>query len=328
MFDDRRRLALAAISLFAAPAPLLAIDGSEGVPLGQLHAEPPGAVSATAAARISLEGKELSVILPLAVRGQATVLRLDLPRFEWLGDGETYPDRHFPELRAAVDGRPVTPTDDFRVEEHGRDITGLVRAAGLDPFVVADGPSFVKPVRGRQAPFDALVVAGAVQRLPDYIIAPGEMLADWTAQRIVRIAPGAGAHVVTLRYKARPGFALVTLRSRRGAMPAVAAALRGTGLASREVQSCLASAMADPTLARRGLTRAILVQHFAVPLFVPNGSALVRVSPVSRRVATVVCRVAAPSGVAIDPPNDGVRAMAGTDGAVHVLRIAPPGLLQ
>ena len=87
-----------------ASGPAAADDSSKGVQLPGWQAEPGGSVTVTAAA-IVLDGQTATATLTLAGGRPAPVrLSLTTPRFGWLGEGEPYPDRQFPELAVRLDG--------------------------------------------------------------------------------------------------------------------------------------------------------------------------------------------------------------------------------
>ena len=302
MSSNGARAGAAALLLLAAPAS--ADDTSAGVPAGVFRAEPAGGVALGAVA-VTLDGEQVRVALSVSARGRAAV-RLDLPRFAWLGEGELYPDRHFPELTVEVDGRAAAPADSFvatvGTKDVRSDVTGAVRAAGVDPFAIAETPPFVQPAPGRQAAFDALVAAGAVRQAPE------GMLATWSAARTVRVTPGAGAHVVAFRYKARPAFAL-----QQAGAPDV-----------RWADYCTTAGAAARVLARAGLRGGFVAKQYVVPVALYGA----RPRAVTLRVssdaggAAIVC---GSGGRALVDPAGVVPVRAGADGTIRVLRMVRPG---
>jgi hypothetical protein len=183
-------------------------DSSSGVMLPGLRAEPSGAVRVTKAA-VALSNDHIVATLTLRRIG-ATGASLVIfgPLFRWLGEAEPYPDRQFPELKATLDGIDVAPEKGFAAFVDQSDITSLVRAAGLDPFTIADTPPFVDPPSGSGlAAFDRLLALHAVQK------SDNQFLARWTARQTFRFAIGEKAGpVLSLSYLARPGFRLLKFR--------------------------------------------------------------------------------------------------------------------
>lgn len=293
--------ALIALLLVAAPA--AADDRGDGVAPGAFRAAPAGAVTAMGAA-VTLDGERVGVTLRVVARpvprGQASV-RLDLPRFGWLGEGESYPDRQFPELAVSVDGRVVAPVEDFTASARGRDVTAAVRAAGLDPFAIAETPPFVEAAPGRRAAFDALVAGGAVRQAPE------GHLAAWSAARMVRVPLRAGAHAVAFRYTARPAFALTPL-------PAADV---------RWADYCTTRAAVARVLVRTVGRGPVVVRRYAIPVAVdgrrPRATLRVRGADAA---LTVVCGA---NGAALADPAGFVAVRPGVDGVVRVLRVVRPG---
>jgi hypothetical protein len=196
--------------VLASAAAAHANDSSRGVPLPGLQAEPADSLDASAATFDLQDGKiNLSITLR---RSGATAVNPAVvirgPRFGWLGEAEPYPDRQFPELKAAFDGEALPPAMDFAVFAGEQDVTAAIRDAGLDPFAITDTPPFVDLPQGRgRTAFDHLLAAHAVQR------SDGQFLAKWTAQRLFRFdTAGRTRTVLSLSFRARPGFSLVTLR--------------------------------------------------------------------------------------------------------------------
>ena len=284
--------------------PARADDESAGVAPGAFRAEPAGAVFGLAA-QVSLDGEWIEVVTELRASAPGALLRLVLPRFGWLGAGETYPDRHFPELVVTLDGQAVAPTDNYTVRAGGKDVTALVRAAGLDPYAVAETPPFVQAGQNRQPALDALLAARAVTRAPE------GLLAGWTVQRQIGLALPAGRHRVSLRYKARPSLALAGTPLRPGAV--------------RWAEYCLTPA-AGAGLRPRGSTGgAVLVRTTAVPVAV-SGAPPSRIGlTVSDRRDGSLSVMCSADGRAVVNPGAGQAMKAGPDGAVHVLTIGPPG---
>lgn len=289
---------LAALLLLAVPA--WADDASTGVVPGPFRAEPAGGAALTSA-QVVLDGEQVRVALTVTLRGTASI-RLDLPRFAWLGEAETYPDRQFPELKVDVDGRPASPAEQVVATAKGKDITPSLRAAGIDPFAIAETPPFVEAAPGKQAALDALVASGAATKAPE------GLLANWSASRTVRIVPGAGAHELAFRYTARPAFALSTPAAADVRWPAY----------------CTTLDAAKRVLARHGLRGAIVTRQYGIPVALDGVRPRALTLRVSKQAgaATIVCGA---GGKALIDPAGEVAVKAGADGAVHVLRLVPPG---
>ena len=84
------------------------------------------------------------------------------------------------------------------------DITEEIRAAGLDPFAVADTPPFVTPAMGHTEAMQRLEKLGAVEKEKD------DYIAKWTVQRKLSLPLSPGEKKLTLTYKARPAYTLLS----------------------------------------------------------------------------------------------------------------------
>ncbi|WP_442681180.1 hypothetical protein ACSBM8_08445 [Sphingomonas sp. ASY06-1R] len=291
--------AIALVGLLAAPA--RADDVSAGVAPGPLMAAPAGRTSVTAV-RVALAGRQIEVATALSVARGPVRLQLDLPRFGWLGEAETYPDRHFPELTIAVDGRPARTPPSFSAWKGGRDVTALVRAAGVDPFAVADTPPIVAPVKGKQPAFDALLAAGLVTRAPE------GLLAGWEVQRHIAVPLSAGRHDVVVRYKARQALTL--------------AQIPAPGDAAMWADFCLTPGSAAALLQHHRNGRTVAMDRYSIPVGV-NGQAPLQISLRMKAppagALTLVC--GANGRPAINAAGEHpVRA--GRDHALHILYVS------
>ena len=292
------RAAAATLALLAAPA--VAEDQNAGVAPKPFRAEPAGGASPTSAA-VTLGDKEVRVDLTLSARAGAGVW-LDLPRFGWLGEAESYPDRQFPELKIELDGRPVTPVERVSVLAGGADITAAVRAAGADPFAIAETPPFVDAVPGKEAALAKLIASGAVKRMPE------GLFATWTAQRSVRVTPGAGHHLLSFRYTPRPAYRLAPLNS--------------AGV--RWADYCTTPAATARVLARHRLSGPVVVSDYSVPVALDGvrPRTIMLRSSFTGTGATIVCGA---GGAALTDPAGENAVRTGADGGIHILRLAPPG---
>jgi len=192
-------------ALVGASGAARAEDISEGVRLPALEVSGPGSAT-VGTVKVSLGDKESNraVKLDLEVRGTASGLSLHIPPFGWRGEGETFPERQFPELRVTLDGVPAGIVSNPQVVFDGRDITAEVRAARLDPFIVTETRPLVEAASGAEAAFEKLRALGAVATDQ-----AGNQVARWSAGREIRIplGGGAGEWKLGLSYAARPGFA-------------------------------------------------------------------------------------------------------------------------
>src|ERR1035437_140738 len=88
-------------------------DTSKGGMLPGLGSEPAGSVTVSPASLVLRSG-QVEVTLTVSVpRGLGGSVSIQMPRFGWLGDGETYPDRQFPELQIVAGGVPATMESSF-----------------------------------------------------------------------------------------------------------------------------------------------------------------------------------------------------------------------
>jgi hypothetical protein len=178
-------------------------DSSRGVALPAFTVQPPGSFVPSSSS-ISLQGDTVEVRVAGRVpSGSQAGLTLALPGFEWLGAGQPYPDRHFPELTFKLENANAPVTETVKVEYRGADITETVRAADLDPFAIADTPPFVAPSAAKQPAAQELMRLGALATDGD------NFLARWTAARTLRLdVPSGDKHTLILAYRVRPAFAL------------------------------------------------------------------------------------------------------------------------
>jgi len=248
-----------------------------------------------------------AVHLDLELTGTIPSLSLHFRPFSWLGEGVTYPDRHFPELRIALNGALTEVDSQAVVMFGGADITAEVNAARLDPFVITSLP-FVDPQPGAEAAFAQLQKRGAIQTDEG-----GNPSAKWSTGRDVTIRLGQGAvQRLGLSYNARPGFhALLNL---------------DTDLPLSEyciTHDALISALGKPS----SKESFYVAENYAIPVGVSGAPRQLRVTlapwigdPRFPQLLRVFCGadrkpvIAGRSGISHD-------AAAGTDGAVQVLMI-------
>ena len=287
-------------------------DGSSGVSLAGLRSQPSVSLRANVAA-LTLDGDSVALRIEIQATPAARALRLRGPLFTWLGAGESYPDRHFPELSAALDPGPSDAAESFEAFAGGRDITAALTALQLDPFVVATTPPLIAAPTDRAADLAAyqrLVALRAVQ------LRDGQPWAFWQARRVWRftwpptasVQPQRFTQTFTLKYTARPGLRLLDAQQ-----PA-----RALSLASY----CLSAAQWRAWLAAAELTGMPLVARtYAIALGVdgrPPARSTVQVDDAQ----AVFC--SAEGRAAFGGPTP---AEARTDkaGVLHVLRMAKPG---
>jgi hypothetical protein len=189
----RRTLLLCALA-----SALYGDDVSSGVPLPGLRSANP-AVRLNAAQVDLRAGDSVELLLRLEVPQESrkqTSLSLTLARFAAKGEGEPYPDRHFPELRSSE-----MKGDTVRAFARGVDITPRLRSAGIDPLVAGQsGPPIVAIANSALA--RQLVQTGALRSLS------GEYFAAWELERELRFQPSASSEL-RISYKARPAFELL-----------------------------------------------------------------------------------------------------------------------
>lgn len=196
---------VASAMLGALAAAANAAGSSTGAPLPGLKADEGSHVSAQSCS-VTLAGNKATVELELATASDQPALLIDGPLFGWLGESEAYPDRHFPELEIRIDGASITPEGRFDAFIGARDISSLIRRAGIDPWAITRSPPIVSAASAAspaQKPWamQALEKTGAVQRSGD------DYLARWTARRMVRIPlKNAPQQRLQLSYLARPAF--------------------------------------------------------------------------------------------------------------------------
>jgi hypothetical protein len=191
--------------------PVTAPAGDPGVTLPGLHSIPPDAAAASKAA-VRLDSGHIDVSLGLDIRPSPdAALALDMPRFEWQGDSDPFPERQFPDLTIAIDQTPAPIVSSFTAFAGSTDITGILKASGVDPFVIATQPPVIAAWPGSAADLEQLRQLGAVKN-SGAALAGQPLLALWSAERHVRVALPARQHAtLALSYDARPGGDLLEL---------------------------------------------------------------------------------------------------------------------
>jgi hypothetical protein len=232
--------------------------------------------------------------------------------FKWRGEGDPYPDQQYPELAVRLDGRTARVRDGFKAETAKGDITGLLRAAHIDPFVIADSPPIVDLDKLGRREAHALRDAGGLKQDPD----AGD-LAMWSAQRKVGFdLPAKRRAVLELRYIARPAFALRPTTD--------------SELDPRLRQACASMASLREQAAQVLVGESVLVEEYAFDV-AANAQAKKGVVSLDLRAATdapptvyVVCGAEGARLVGVGHLS-GLGAT-GSDGLVHIVALSVPTL--
>ncbi len=319
----RRAVFVALATLAIAPiAPVAhADDASTGVPFPELRARPqrPQVVSA----RVLLHGHHVAIDLQTRspMPAVATTLRWRSERVRWMGEGETYPDRQFPELKWLVDGAPMRASDRTEAFIRDRDVSSLLATAGLDPWVITGTPPFVDEPASANAPasraWAELVRDGAIERQAD-----GDW-ARWTAQRSIDIPlPARREHRIQLSYDTRPAFELITVAQLEAAPIRARYCLSSEGIAKLRERAgndlaIAAERLAIPTGLDGAPPRKLTVTGTRAPA--PEAAASL---PASMQRETVYFWCAQGHGVAMKDTLGDVDIDA--RGVIHILRLAVP----
>lgn len=283
-------------------------DSSPGVMLPGLRSEPPGSVTATSGALLLREGRVEVTLIVTAPHAGGSSLTIQMPRFGWLGESETYPDRQFPELQILNDGSPAKVESTFAAFVGQTNVTEEIRKAGMDPFAIADTPPFVTAKTGGPQALEALEKLGAVEKSgTDYI-------AKWTAYRKVKIALTPGSNTLKLSYKARAGFGL-----RRFEQIGRPANLAPFCLTAQELTAALGHAPA---------TRAFDVSDYSVPVSIdgkpPASFSVALGAPAKAGSAALMVAYCDADGKAVIGKGGTTKTPARADakGIAHILSIA------
>jgi hypothetical protein len=178
-------------------------DMSKGVPFPgyQLLKLSASVVSARVTLRVDSDIVEVTQRLEGLRAGET--LRLTTPRFGWMGEGEPYPDRHFPELKILVNGSAATIVADTIVafaKDGITPISDLLQKAGIDPLAVAGGEPPVLTITDK-------AVEKRLHDLQAISKDDGLLLAKSAIQRELQFRIPAGERVeIKSIYKVRPAF--------------------------------------------------------------------------------------------------------------------------
>ena len=224
----------------------MADDSSIGVPIPVLHSEPADSVRLKSSF-VTLRGANITVDFALATRaGSPVKVTWVGPLFGWLGESEPYPDRQFPELAVELDGRPVQPEDYFEAFVGDKDVTGLLLAAHLNPWSIAETPPFATPDPNNVVAVSELERAGVLEK------SGSTYIAKWMARRSWKLVlPTAGDRILRLSYSARPAYA---------AMKAGTIATK-----SRKQRYCLTSKQLRAVLGSNAQLGFVTVVEYAIP---------------------------------------------------------------
>jgi len=305
--------AVAALAIAFLPlSDVLADDSSAGVMLPGLRSSPAGSVKSSGA-RVALSGNKVTLSLGVAAeRPEGGSITLTMERFGWLGEGETYPDRQFPELKVTLGGEPGKLAESFRAFAGSVEITDDLKRAGMDPFAIADTPPFVAMKQPNADLAAKLEREGAIEKYgADYI-------AKWTAQREIALKVPHGANELTLTYNARPGYKLASLGE----------IVRGSALAPY----CTSAAELQKALKFPSDRQRFAVFTYSIPVAIDDQrptslSVAANVSKAGEPAPSIVfCGADGKAVIGSDAPAQG-SARADSAGILHILsiwRVAKP----
>lgn len=299
------RVILLVAAMLLQPLKALADDSSNGVILPGLHSSSAIGLRATDASVVLRAGK-LVVSTTIDVPSGGGHVAIHGPRFGWLGEAETYPDRQFPELSATLDGKALTLTSDVSAFAGSTDISAMLRDARLDPFVVAETPPLVSVAAGHEVAFNELVALGAIRK------SGNDALAHWESARTIGMTLGkSGKHTLALSYTARAAYALIPFHQLAATVPLDS--------------YCLSSTKLAVLLGQSASDRSFVVRQYAVPVGIDDKPmAQVQISATEMPHAALVAFCGS-KGTAMTGRASAVSA-ARTDstGAVHILTIGDP----
>lgn len=203
-----RLAGLLAFASLGAPAVAIAGDVGGGVAGPRFFLAPHGAAQVRAA-DIVLEADTVQVTwqvdrlaaLPFTLGWTSDWIR-------WEGDANPAPARQRPTLTLRAGGHDLASTDAAEARAGTHDVSALLQAARLDPWLVATSPPVLPPQDPAADPdaVRALKAAGAIEHE-----ANGDIdLANWSARRhVVFTVPVDAPDPVQARWQASPAFELV-----------------------------------------------------------------------------------------------------------------------
>jgi hypothetical protein len=304
------RFLLAQLLWFGLIASATAWETETAVPLPPATGWLPDGV-ALVRARADLEGSSVNLRYLFRNSGKtarSNTFAIYLPAFAWQGVAADYPDRHFPELRVASGQRVRT------IALHdGRDITADLRRSGLAAERVGLGEeALVVADAADQRRYRKLLASGALHG------ADGVYLPRWSAQttHVWRQSYPPGETEMSLRYQARPGFALVDRNS-----PALLSDLRAHCADADDIEAIL-SRRQFPDSAD------LLVKTYVIP-FVPDGQNIQQATldfapAVGQATVSFVCTDRSSRAVARGTPAMASQEIDTQGGAISVLTISGP----
>lgn len=200
-------------------------------------------------AKVQINGRQ--VMLSLSLHGnmpEKSSLLLKGELFGWLGESETYPDRHFPELKI-TSNPPIQPNDSFAAYVGNTDISSLLVEASINPWLIADTPPFVPIANIKPELLAKLQSVGALKTHgADY-------LAQWRAQRLLKIDPQP-EQTIALAYDLRPAYSL----QRKSALTSAALRKRYC-FSQQQLDRALTGAKANTEYLAKEITIPLSVDH-------------------------------------------------------------------
>jgi hypothetical protein len=160
-------------------------------------------------AALRMTARQVDLTVAFAVKTASAVAHATIvtPPFHWRGEADPYPDRQYPELRVLLDGHPVAMESGFAASAGAVDLSSVMRTARIDPFQIAESPPIADVAGIAPEILDILKRSGAIARDDE-----AGYLAKWTAHRTIRVeVPSGSERQLTIRYTARPAFALRSL---------------------------------------------------------------------------------------------------------------------
>ena len=158
------------------------------------------------ATNLKIEKDKVNVAIGLNGDDRNDVATITIPRFTYRSPAETYPTRHFPELRIRVNTEGAEQVSTTRAFVGKRDITEMLARAGIDPLTVAQDYAIIPRDLVPKKDFKQLLAIGAISPSSH-----GYHFAHWAIQRTIRFLLPAGSTSLSLKYDARPAFTMLYL---------------------------------------------------------------------------------------------------------------------
>lgn len=281
-------------------------DSADSVVLSGLHAIPAHSAKVAAAA-ITLSHGTADVSISTQAEDAEAMIEVAGPEFRWIGEQDSYPDRQFPELQITVDHHSAILQDHSAASLGGTDITAQLKEAGIDLFSISQSPPVLFSTPENHAEFNRLLAMGAITQLA------GQDVAAWSARRDVSFDLSEGAHLITLKYNARPAITLLPPEQLRRVLPLGA--------------YCLSDAILSRAAARAAKSGYVLAVQYAIPAGI-DGQAGAAVAidlnnPGGKNLPANTAFFCAPDGKPVAAKNALVHAQAKPDasGVVHILTL-------